>query len=86
MWCAGLVVLQVVASERAANEPPRLGKQRFEAPGVAVLTSDEVTGSLRQLQVRFLAAAVVVSMGFFICMGFFISMGFFTCLFDLLGV
>jgi len=44
--------LQVTAAEKAASEPPKLGKHRYEAPGVAVLTSDEVTGSLRQIKVR----------------------------------
>lgn len=47
-----LVLLQVIVAERAAVEPPRLGKHRFEAAPVAVLTSDEVTGSLRQIKVR----------------------------------
>lgn len=43
---------QVTAAERAAVEPPKLGKHKFEAAPVAVLTSDEVTGSLRQIKVR----------------------------------
>jgi nucleolar protein 53 len=42
----------VTAAERAAVEPPKLGKLKFEAAPVAVLTSDEVTGSLRQIKVR----------------------------------
>lgn len=46
------VVLQVTLAERAAVEPPKLGKHKFEAAPVAVLTSDEVTGSLRQIKVR----------------------------------
>ncbi|PNH06989.1 hypothetical protein TSOC_006602 [Tetrabaena socialis] len=41
--------LQSLRAERAAVEPPRLGKLRFEAPAVQVLTSDEATGSLRQV-------------------------------------
>jgi hypothetical protein len=49
------MLLQVTVAERAAVEPPRLGKHRFEAAPVAVLTSDEVTGSLRQIKVRDLA-------------------------------
>jgi hypothetical protein len=53
--CCCLALLQVTVAERAAAEPPRLGKHRFEAPPVAVLTSDEVTGSLRQIKVRDLA-------------------------------
>ncbi|GFR51426.1 hypothetical protein Agub_g13715 [Astrephomene gubernaculifera] len=35
--------------ERAAVAPPRLGKLRFEPPAVQVLTSDEKSGSLRQV-------------------------------------
>lgn len=46
------VLLQVTVAERAAVEPPRLGKHRFEAAPLAVLTSDEVTGSLREIKVR----------------------------------
>jgi hypothetical protein len=45
-------LLQVTVAERAAVEPPRLGKHRFEAAPLAVLTSEEVTGSLRELKVR----------------------------------
>ncbi|KXZ53755.1 hypothetical protein GPECTOR_6g672 [Gonium pectorale] len=36
--------------ERAAVEPPRLGKLKFEPPSVQVLTTDEATGSLRQIK------------------------------------
>lgn len=50
--CCVCGVLQVTAAEKAASEPPKLGKHRYEAPAVAVLTSDEVTGSLRQIKVR----------------------------------
>lgn len=46
-----VIVLQLTVAERAATEPPRLGKHRFEAAPLAVLTSDEVTGSLRQIKV-----------------------------------
>src|SRR5512143_3761812 len=46
--------MQVVQQEKAASQPPRLGKERFEAPAPAVLTSDELTGSLRQLKPCFL--------------------------------
>ncbi|GIL53549.1 hypothetical protein Vafri_9131, partial [Volvox africanus] len=35
--------------ERAAVQPPRLGKIKYEPPSVQVLTSDEKTGSLRQV-------------------------------------
>lgn len=42
----------MTVAERAAVEPPRLGKHRFEAAPLAVLTSDEVTGSLREIKVR----------------------------------
>ncbi|GIL84879.1 hypothetical protein Vretifemale_13406, partial [Volvox reticuliferus] len=35
--------------ERAAVQPPRLGKLKFEPPSVQVLTSEEKTGSLRQV-------------------------------------
>jgi hypothetical protein len=48
--CAS-VSFQVALAERAAVEPPKLGKHKFEAAPVAVLTSDEVTGSLRQIKV-----------------------------------
>ncbi|KAG2429911.1 hypothetical protein HXX76_010691 [Chlamydomonas incerta] len=41
--------LAALRAEKAAVEPPRLGKLRFEAPAVAVLTSDQKTGSLRQV-------------------------------------
>jgi hypothetical protein len=47
-------ILQVVKQEKAAIQPPRLGKHKFEAPAPEVLTSDQVTGSLRQLQPCFL--------------------------------
>jgi nucleolar protein 53 len=43
--------------EKAAVQPPRLGKHKFEAAATAVLTSDEVTGSLRQLKPCFMVAA-----------------------------
>jgi hypothetical protein len=49
-----LLLLQVVKQEKAAIQPPRLGKHKFEAPAPEVLTSDQVTGSLRQLQPCFL--------------------------------
>eukprot|EP00878_Enallax_costatus_P037580 GHUV01042459.1.p1 GENE.GHUV01042459.1~~GHUV01042459.1.p1 ORF type:complete len:228 (+),score=56.19 GHUV01042459.1:240-923(+) len=49
--------LQVVQQEKAAIQPPRLGKEKFEAPAPAVLTSDELTGSLRQLKPCFLVTA-----------------------------
>jgi hypothetical protein len=49
-----LCILQVVKQEKAAIQPPRLGKHKFEAPAPEVLTSDQVTGSLRQLQPCFL--------------------------------
>ena len=39
----------VIAAERAATLPPRLGKHKFVPTPAPVLTSDEVTGSLRQL-------------------------------------
>ncbi|KAF6256883.1 ribosome biogenesis protein Nop53/GLTSCR2 [Scenedesmus sp. NREL 46B-D3] len=45
---------QVVKQEKAAIQPPRLGKHKFEAAAPEVLTSDQVTGSLRQLQPCFL--------------------------------
>jgi hypothetical protein len=48
------VMLQVVKQEKAAIQPPRLGKHKFEAAAPEVLTSDQVTGSLRQLQPCFL--------------------------------
>ncbi|KAK9828774.1 hypothetical protein WJX72_002013 [[Myrmecia] bisecta] len=40
----------VVKAERMASEPPRLGKQRFNAEPVQVLLSDEISGSLRKLK------------------------------------
>lgn len=49
--------MQVVQGEKAASQPPRLGKEKFEAPAPAVLTSDELTGSLRQLKPCFLVTA-----------------------------
>jgi hypothetical protein len=52
--CLLLCILQVVKQEKAAIQPPRLGKHKFEAPAPEVLTSDQVTGSLRQLQPCFL--------------------------------
>lgn len=42
--------LQSLREDRAQAQPPRLGKQRYEAPSVQVLTSDEITGSLRRLK------------------------------------
>ncbi|KAF8068237.1 dscc1 [Scenedesmus sp. PABB004] len=48
---------KVVAAEKAAAAPPRLGKQRFEAAPTSVLTSDEVTGSLREITPCFLVSA-----------------------------
>ncbi|EFJ47243.1 hypothetical protein VOLCADRAFT_121000 [Volvox carteri f. nagariensis] len=39
----------VMLQERAAVQPPRLGKLKFEPPSVQVLTSDEKTGSLRRV-------------------------------------
>mmetsp|Transcript_14530 Transcript_14530/g.31614 ORF Transcript_14530/g.31614 Transcript_14530/m.31614 type:complete len:445 (-) Transcript_14530:345-1679(-) len=41
---------KVVQAEKAATQPPRLGKHKFEPPSVQVLTSDELTGSLRQIK------------------------------------
>jgi hypothetical protein len=49
-----LLPSQVVKQEKAAIQPPKLGKHKFEAPAPEVLTSDQVTGSLRQLQPCFL--------------------------------
>ena len=37
-------------AEKAASEPPRLGKARFRQDPVQVLLSEEVTGSMRQLK------------------------------------
>eukprot|EP00775_Hariotina_reticulata_P009961 gene9961-10116_t len=48
---------QVNKADKAAVQPPRLGKHKFEAAATAVLTSDEVTGSLRELQPCFLVTA-----------------------------
>ncbi|WIA11095.1 hypothetical protein OEZ85_011240 [Tetradesmus obliquus] len=46
---------QVVKQEKAAIQPPRLGKHKWEAPAPEVLTSDQIgTGSLRRLQPCFL--------------------------------
>lgn len=47
----------MVKQEKAAIQPPRLGKHKFEAAAPEVLTSDQVTGSLRQLQPCFLVTA-----------------------------
>jgi nucleolar protein 53 len=49
-------VYQVEAAEKALERPPRLGKHKYDphAAPTAVLTSDEVTGSLRQLSPCFL--------------------------------
>ena len=41
---------QVEKAEKALEQPPRLGKHRFEAPSMAVATSDELAGSLRQVK------------------------------------
>ena len=49
-----LTSMQVVAAEKAAQQPPRLGKHKFEALPPPVMTTDEVTGSLRQIQPCFL--------------------------------
>ncbi|KIZ05948.1 hypothetical protein MNEG_2008 [Monoraphidium neglectum] len=46
---ARLLRRQTVAAEKAASRPPRLGKLRYVDAPPPVLTSDEVTGSLRQL-------------------------------------
>lgn len=41
---------QVSMAEKAASEPPRLGKARFQQEPVQVLLSEEVNGSMRQLK------------------------------------
>uniref|UniRef100_A0A7S3QKN9 Ribosome biogenesis protein NOP53 n=1 Tax=Dunaliella tertiolecta TaxID=3047 RepID=A0A7S3QKN9_DUNTE len=41
---------QVVKAEKAASQPPRLGKHRFEDMSVQVQTSDEVGSGLRRLR------------------------------------
>lgn len=41
---------QADLEEKRANEPPRLGKHKFEPMKLQVLTTDEITGSLRQLK------------------------------------
>ncbi|KAK4786467.1 hypothetical protein SAY86_003156 [Trapa natans] len=40
----------VAKQERLKQQPPRLGKHRYEAAPVQVLLSEEITGSLRQLK------------------------------------
>jgi nucleolar protein 53 len=48
---------EVVAAEKAASQPPRLGRHRYEAPPLQVLTSDDLgAGSLRTLKPCFLVA------------------------------
>src|SRR5689334_21570555 len=42
--------VQAVKAEKAAAEPPRLGKLRFRPEPVQVLLTEEITGSLRQLK------------------------------------
>lgn len=49
--------MQADLAEKAANSAPRLGKMRYEPGPTAVLTTDEVTGSLRQLKACPLLAA-----------------------------
>jgi len=50
----------VVRAEKATQQPPRLGKQRYEPTAAPVMTSDEITGSLREVKpcftVRFTVA------------------------------
>ncbi|KAJ9528385.1 hypothetical protein QJQ45_020316 [Haematococcus lacustris] len=41
---------KVVKEEKAASQPPKLGKLRFEDLAVQVLTSDELGGGLRRLK------------------------------------
>jgi nucleolar protein 53 len=52
--CVVCVAVQIVAAEKAAQQPPRLGKHKFEALPPPVMTTDEITGSLRQIQPCFL--------------------------------
>ena len=44
--------MQADLEAKAAQEPPRLGRHRFEAPLPQVLASDDVTGSLRSLRAQ----------------------------------
>lgn len=41
---------RVQQAEKAASQPPKLGKHKYEPPTIQVLTSDEVSGSLRALK------------------------------------